>query len=194
MCWQCMCYIVCVCIYMVCVVIPRTEEPGGLRSAGCRVGHDCTSNTHIYFDTIRNKPVGCVASSRHRAPLTLKISWVIWVREVSFVIHIKPLSTTQEFLLMKDSGRMRACPWTPFQGERRGGGGGYQWARISSPVPCVLEAPENPNWGVLRVSRLWSTSGAGKGVPPERGRRCTARPTAWPWAPLPLGRSQVVSQ
>ena len=64
-----------------------------------------------------------VASSRHRAPLTLKISWVIWVREVSFVIHIKPLSTTQEFLLMKDSGRMRACPWTPFQGERRGGGG-----------------------------------------------------------------------
>lgn len=30
------------------------------------------------------------------------------MREVSFVIHIKPLSTTQEFLLIKDSGLMRA--------------------------------------------------------------------------------------
>ena len=54
LCFDSVCVTQCVCVYMVCVGIPRTQEPGGLRSMGCRVGHDCTTNTHIYCDTIRN--------------------------------------------------------------------------------------------------------------------------------------------
>ena len=58
-----------------------------------------------------------VASSWHRAPLTLEISWVILVREVSFVIHIKRAGS----LPVIGGLEAEPHPWTPFPGrETRG--------------------------------------------------------------------------
>lgn len=53
---------------------------------------------------------GLRPGSRHRAPKTFDISWVIGMRGVSFVIHSKSLSTKPEFMLMKWLGVWGSLP------------------------------------------------------------------------------------